>query len=82
LISFVFKSIYFLFVTMCSFQFKLQSKCSRRLDNDDDDDDSKCNDHPCSKAGMRDTLTKRNGNIENRLSDNHVLLVYTRVIYL
>jgi hypothetical protein len=29
-ISFVFKSIYFLFLAMCSFQFNLQSKCSPR----------------------------------------------------
>ena len=28
LISFVFKSICFLFLAMCSFQFNLQSKCS------------------------------------------------------
>jgi len=30
LISSVFKSIYFLFLAMCSFQFNLQSKCSPR----------------------------------------------------
>ena len=30
LISFVFKSICFLFLAICSFQFNLQSKCSPR----------------------------------------------------